>query len=571
MDLDAEHLVAIEVLQEQWEGLRLLISQDFIWKRIDQVAKSPAFPGAIRNDALVGPVVDDFPAFGPGTGAGQRFSHQPAKAFSAPQIRAKKRMESQRGLGKHGGSRYDKDRSVFAMATEGPGVAPLRERPIVFQRGIRRRWFGSDLEVRGRVVKTSKSDDLFESSTMTFGEHLEELRVSLTKALICLAVGMGISLLFADRIVRYVQTPLKKSLEEFYLRKAGAQWEKANGSKMDPTLQEWMAEQKYTPEVVYVDPRELMGSLQGVQVTVPGLDPTQPPAQETSGSATSPAALETPSDSIPSALPTTEPAVPSSKTPDVVPPVSKTPDEAPSPPTPMQVSGLGKGKGSVEATGLEGWRGGSALQAKDLVPLRLFSRISTNTDALQVTEPFMIYLKAGLAAGLVLASPGIFWYLWGFIASGLYPHERRYVYFFLPVSLFLFLGGAALAFFFIFELVLRFLLTFNESLGIDAAPRLTDYMTFALMLPLGFGVAFQLPLAMLVLERLGVFSVEIYLKQWRTAVLVIAFISMVLTPAEITSMVGMLVPLVGLYFLGILLCKYLPRGSALGTQGYDAR
>jgi sec-independent protein translocase protein TatC len=122
------------------------------------------------------------------------------------------------------------------------------------------------------VVKTSKSDDLFESSTMTFGEHLEELRVSLTKALICLAVGMGISLLFADRIVRYVQTPLKKSLEEFYLRKAGAQWEKANGSKMDPTLQEWMAEQKYTPEVVYVDPRELKGSLQGLGATIPTVD-----------------------------------------------------------------------------------------------------------------------------------------------------------------------------------------------------------------------------------------------------------------------------------------------------------
>ncbi len=444
--------------------------------------------------------------------------------------------------------------------------------PIVFQRGIRRRWFGSDLEARGRVVKTSKSDDLFESSTMTFGEHLEELRVSLTKALICLAVGMGISLLFADRIVRYVQTPLKKSLEEFYLRKAGAQWEKANGSKMDPTLQEWMAEQKYTPEVVYVDPRELKGSLQGLGATIPTVDQAKESATGDSNQALPPSAPVTPSPSIPAAIPASEAPSPSSATPEVVvPPVSKTPEVVPSPTTPMQVSGVGKGEGSVEAAGLEGYRGASALQAKDLVPLRLFSRISTNTDALQVTEPFMIYLKAGLAAGLVLASPGIFWYLWGFIASGLYPHERRYVYFFLPVSLFLFLGGAALAFFFIFELVLRFLLTFNESLGIDAAPRLTDYMTFALMLPLGFGVAFQLPLAMLVLERLGVFSVEIYLKQWRTAVLVIAFISMVLTPAEITSMVGMLVPLVGLYFLGILLCKYLPRGSALGTQGYDAR
>jgi sec-independent protein translocase protein TatC len=326
------------------------------------------------------------------------------------------------------------------------------------------------LEARGRVVKTSKSDDLFESSTMTFGEHLEELRVSLTKALICLAVGMGISLLFADRIVRYVQTPLKKSLEEFYLRKAGAQWEKANGSKMDPTLQEWMAEQKYTPEVVYVDPRELKGSLQGLGASVSRRDEATESTTEDSNRPLPPSVPVTPSPSIPSAIPASEAPSSSSETPEVVLPASKTPDVVPTPPTPMQVSGVGKGEGSVEATGLEGYRGASALQAKDLVPLRLFSRISTNTDALQVTEPFMIYLKAGLAAGLVLASPGIFWYLWGFIASGLYPHERRYVYFFLPVSLFLFLGGAALAFFFIFELVLRFLLTFNESLGLDAAP-----------------------------------------------------------------------------------------------------
>ena len=84
MDLDAEHLVAIKVLQEQWERLGLLISQDFVGKRIDQVAKSPAFPGAICNDALIGSMVDDFPAFSPGTGSGQRFSHQLAKAFSAP-------------------------------------------------------------------------------------------------------------------------------------------------------------------------------------------------------------------------------------------------------------------------------------------------------------------------------------------------------------------------------------------------------------------------------------------------------------------------------------------------------
>ncbi len=116
------------------------------------------------------------------------------------------------------------------------------------------------------------------------------------------------------------------------------------------------------------------------------------------------------------------------------------------------------------------------------------------------------------------------------------------------MSVGLFLGGAALAFFFIFRFVIDFLLSFNDAMGINAAPRLTDYMTFALFLPLGFGIAFQLPLVMLILERIGLTSIKLYISQWRTAILIIAFISMILTPAEVMSMIGMCVPLIGLYF-----------------------
>ena len=173
----------------------------------------------------------------------------------------------------------------------------------------------------------------------------------------------------------------------------------------------------------------------------------------------------------------------------------------------------------------------------------------------------MSWLKAAIVVAMVVASPGIFYHLWQFIAAGLYPHERRYVYFFLPTSLILFWSGACLAFFVIFQLVIDFLLDFNASMNIGASPRLTDYMSFALFLPLGFGIAFQLPLAMLVLERLGILSVETYVSQWRIAVLAIAFISMILTPADMASMIGMGVPLVGLYFLGVAMCKYLPRAA----------
>jgi sec-independent protein translocase protein TatC len=169
----------------------------------------------------------------------------------------------------------------------------------------------------------------------------------------------------------------------------------------------------------------------------------------------------------------------------------------------------------------------------------------------------------------VVSSPGIFFHIWQFVSAGLYPHERRYVYFFLPTSLILFWAGACLAFFVIFQLVINFLLEFNASMGIGASPRLTDYMSFALLLPLGFGISFQLPLVMLVLERLGITTIGLYVSQWRMAILIISFVSMILTPADIASMLGMAIPLVGLYFIGIAMCAYLPRSAMLRGEARD--
>lgn len=360
---------------------------------------------------------------------------------------------------------------------------------------------------------SKKSDDLFEKSSMSFGEHLEELRRALAKSMVWLVAGMLISLTFASSIINYVESPLRAALDQFYRDKANKEWKRIYKSDMPSGLREWMKNQEFTPEIVF----EFDAAL-------------QPPSSATSPS---PASTTSPTPSAPadsSSLATQS-----------------------SPPTPSIDVWIPKD-----------------VSAEQLVPKWQFRKTATNTDALSITEPFMIYLKAGLVSGLVLASPGIFWHIWGFISAGLYPHERRYVYFFLPASVILFVGGASLAFFGVFHYVLHFLLGFNASLGIDAAPRLNDYMSFALLLPLGFGVAFQLPLVMLILERLGICTTQMYLSQWRWAMLIIAFLSMILTPGDITPMIAMMIPLVGLYFLGIAMCKYLPRGTALGTEGYDA-
>ena len=183
----------------------------------------------------------------------------------------------------------------------------------------------------------------------------------------------------------------------------------------------------------------------------------------------------------------------------------------------------------------------------------------TKIKSLNAQEPFSVYVKGSLLVGVLLASPWLFYQIWHFVAAGLYPHERRYVHMYLPFSLGLFLAGAALAFFVVFEPVLNFLLGFNRSLGIDPDPRINEWLGFVLLLPVGFGIGFQLPLVMLFLERIGVFTVRNYLAYWRVAILVIFVLAAILAPPDPYSMLLMAFPLTFLYFGGILLCKLLPR------------
>jgi sec-independent protein translocase protein TatC len=106
-------------------------------------------------------------------------------------------------------------------------------------------------------------------------------------------------------------------------------------------------------------------------------------------------------------------------------------------------------------------------------------------------------------------------------------------------------------------------------MDIDPDPRISEWMSFVLFLPLGFGIAFQLPLVMLFVHRLGLVSVGTFISKWRIAVLIIFVLSMFLTPADPISMLMMAIPLCGLYVLGILLCKWMPRNRSPFAEGYD--
>jgi len=342
-----------------------------------------------------------------------------------------------------------------------------------------------------------RDEDLFADSTMTFGEHLEELRSCLFRAVIGLAIGFVLGLFVGNHVVTFIQEPLKDALTNYYIQKSESDIARHRDRLLEAgytesdnpgSLEQLASKEGLVFREVLVNPRELLAHLKKV---APERFPEAPDA---------------------------------------------------------------------------GNDAGGEFSSKDLVPLHLWHPIAEDariqTKSLNAHEAFVIWIKASLLVGALLSSPWVFYQVWMFVAAGLYPHEKQYIHVFLPFSLGLFFLGAAMAFFFVFEPVLTFLFSFNQMLGIDPDPRISEWLGFVLVLPLGFGISFQLPLVMLFLERIGIFDVEAYRSKWRMAILVIAVMSMMLTPADPTSMMLMLVPLTVLYFGGILLCKWMPRNRS---------
>ncbi|QDV10334.1 Sec-independent protein translocase protein TatCy [Rosistilla oblonga] len=417
------------------------------------------------------------------------------------------------------------------------------------------------------ALNTAKApkDDLFEGSTMTFGEHLEELRKSLLKAAVWLAFGLAIGLYFADRVVQFVQVPLEGAITRFMADQTLYKMDIDPHAADAQPMKRWLIEKGMIYETIY------MVDEKAVEQEEAQRQENEQKAKAAAAAKPKPAAAAKAdtakkSEKEPAAKPDDE-AKPAAKPK----PTGAKPSAEPAKPT----------AGETEAKATEATGGSlTTIDAqvpdavfenpeKNLKPVTIWRSAGAGLSSFQMEEPFMIWLKAGLVIGAIIGSPGIFFHIWNFVAAGLYEHERKYVYIYMPFSVVLFVSGVVLAFFLVLQYVLDFLLTFNATLNVDLVPRLSNYVNFVLLLPLGFGIAFQLPLVMLFLQRIGLFATEAYISSWRIAVLVIAVLSMILTPADIYSMIALMVPLILLYFLGIGLCKFMPKGRGIGSQGYD--
>jgi sec-independent protein translocase protein TatC len=238
-----------------------------------------------------------------------------------------------------------------------------------------------------------------------------------------------------------------------------------------------------------------------------------------------------------------------------------------------------------------------------------------------LVTPFMLYIKVSLIVALAIASPWILFQLWLFVSAGLYPSERRVVRRFIPLSILLLIAGMAMAYLVVMPLTVRFLLTFNTAYGVglsgtslvasDAATRPTPvtipalagdptspaegeiwfntidsriklfiqghtvafnyapdqllasvitmdtYVDLTLMTLVVFGLAFQLPLVVLALFKVGVLQLDVLRRSRRVVYFALAIAAAVIAPGDVaTTMIALWVPLIVLYEFGILLCVW---------------
>ncbi len=170
--------------------------------------------------------------------------------------------------------------------------------------------------------------------------------------------------------------------------------------------------------------------------------------------------------------------------------------------------------------------------------------------ATSVISPFMVPLKILMMAAFLMALPVVLYQLWAFIAPGLYAHEKKLVMPLVISSTLLFFIGVAFCYFFVFGQVFKFIQGFAPK-SITAAPDIEAYLSFVLSMFLAFGMTFEVPIAVVVLARMGVVSVA-KLKEFRGYFVVLAFVvAAVVTPPDVVSQLALAIPMCILYELGI--------------------
>jgi sec-independent protein translocase protein TatC len=373
-------------------------------------------------------------------------------------------------------------------------------------------------------------DDFFAETRMSFGDHIEELRTHLWRAIYGFGAALFLSFFIGHFVVEWITRPVKQELHAFYKRRQT----KILRDKKDEFHD---IANRPTPFRALLIPRQQLRAI------VKGQDPEMD-----------------------------RPRI-----------LTKEQREAiDKPPTIWQkIFGGGDDEEDPTFDDHEGHKGKYTVipaEEKDDKLVRLWASVENpmflaadqqeavrqfldldNPTTLNVQEAFFVWFKVCIICGIVIGSPWIFWQVWMFVAAGLYPQEKRLVHVYLPISLFLFLAGVFVCEFFVVPKAIEALLWFNEWLGFKPDMRLNEWLGFAIFMPVVFGLSFQTPLVMLFLHRLGIMDADSFKSKRSYAWFAMAVFAAIVTPSvDALSMLFLWVPMCLLFELGIFLIKMQP-------------
>jgi sec-independent protein translocase protein TatC len=200
------------------------------------------------------------------------------------------------------------------------------------------------------------------------------------------------------------------------------------------------------------------------------------------------------------------------------------------------------------------WPGIGAMYDLVAAPMTANLPAGTKLIATNVFSPFMVPLKITLMAGFLIALPYVLYQLWAFVAPGLYSHEKKLVLPLVVSSTVLFFAGVAFCYFIVIPGLTKFIVSVTPT-SVSAAPDIEQYFGTVLQLFLVFGIAFEVPIAVVVAARVGVVTIE-QLKSFRGYFVVVAFIvAAIVTPPDVVSQLALAIPMCILYEVGIWAAK----------------
>jgi sec-independent protein translocase protein TatC len=185
---------------------------------------------------------------------------------------------------------------------------------------------------------------------------------------------------------------------------------------------------------------------------------------------------------------------------------------------------------------------------------RVAAHMSPELMTVSSGESMILYFKVTLLFGVILSAPWIFWQFWKFVSAGLYAKERRYVYVLAPLSALLFMTGALLFIRFVAFLTIRYLILFDVGINyVKVECTLTNHVDFMMLMSLVFGLGFQLPLLVVGLNKLGIFTTAM-MNKWRKYIVFALVITAAVLTSDPLSLIALAVPLYVLYEMSVLYC-----------------